>query len=260
MAIDISWMLELLTPVFIVTCGLLANVIVMSHLKRKYNRAGGKGVAPEGWKRVLLVTSHPDDETMFFGPTIQTLIRTGSEMHVLCLSSGDADGLGAVRTKELESVKSYLRLDSVEVVDDPRLRDGFKERWPVEAVAEHVDAAAKRINADAIITFDVGGVSGHPNHVATHRGVLYWMMNEEARGVAMPRVWVLVSVNVVRKFLMFADVFASYIFEPHALVPAVKPTKLMHAMQLHKSQWVWYRKLFVFFSRYAYVNSLRRLR
>ena len=56
------------------------------------------------------------------------------------------------------------------------------------------------------------------------------MMNEEARGVAMPRVWVLVSVNVVRKFLMFADVLASYVFEPHALVPAVKPTKLIHAI------------------------------
>ena len=30
-------------------------------------------------------------------------------------------------------------------------------------------------------------------------------------------------------------------------------------MSLHRSQWVWYRKLFVVFSRYAYVNSLRRL-
>ena len=70
-------------------------------------------------------------------------------------------------------MKNYLRLDSVEVVDEPRLRDGFKERWPVEAVAEHVDAAAKRINADAIITFDVRGVSGHPNHVAdAQRGPL----------------------------------------------------------------------------------------
>ena len=46
-----------------------------------------------------------------------------------------------------------------------------------------------------------------------------------ARGVAMPRVWVLVSVNVVRKFLMFADVLASYVFEPHALVrPSSQPS------------------------------------
>ena len=56
------------------------------------------------------------------------------------------------------------------------------------------------------------------------------MMRRGGARVAMPRVWVLVSVNVVRKFLMFADVLASYVFEPHALVPAVKPTKLMHAI------------------------------
>ena len=41
-------------------------------------------------KRVLLVTSHPDDECMFFGPTILTLSqRDKCQTYVLCLSKGN---------------------------------------------------------------------------------------------------------------------------------------------------------------------------
>jgi N-acetylglucosaminylphosphatidylinositol deacetylase len=30
-----------------------------------------------------------------------------------------------------------------------------------------------------------------------------------------------------------------------------------NSMALHQSQWVWFRKLFVLFSRYTYVNTFR---
>ncbi|CAM9310224.1 unnamed protein product [Sphacelaria rigidula] len=30
-------------------------------------------------------------------------------------------------------------------------------------------------------------------------------------------------------------------------------------MAAHRSQFVWYRRLFVFFSRYAYVNTFKRI-
>lgn len=40
-------------------------------------------------KRILFVTSHPDDECMFFGPLIYTLTREKlSEVYLLCLSNG----------------------------------------------------------------------------------------------------------------------------------------------------------------------------
>ena len=38
-------------------------------------------------KSVLLVTAHPDDECMFFSPTILNL-RRSSTVHLLCLSTG----------------------------------------------------------------------------------------------------------------------------------------------------------------------------
>jgi len=51
-------------------------------------------------ERVLLLTAHPDDESMFFAPTIQAL-TFDRVVHSLCLSTGDADGLGDIRKEEL---------------------------------------------------------------------------------------------------------------------------------------------------------------
>lgn len=39
-------------------------------------------------KRVLVVVAHPDDECMFFGPTIFRLCEQGADVHLLCLSNG----------------------------------------------------------------------------------------------------------------------------------------------------------------------------
>lgn len=41
-------------------------------------------------KNILFVTSHPDDECMFFGPSIITLTRKpGANVYLLCLSKGE---------------------------------------------------------------------------------------------------------------------------------------------------------------------------
>jgi N-acetylglucosaminylphosphatidylinositol deacetylase len=41
-------------------------------------------------KRILLLIAHPDDEAMFFAPTLRALTRPelGNHVKLLCLSSG----------------------------------------------------------------------------------------------------------------------------------------------------------------------------
>ncbi|KOS20982.1 N-acetylglucosaminyl-phosphatidylinositol de-N-acetylase [Escovopsis weberi] len=75
-------------------------------------------------KRIVLLIAHPDDEAMFFAPTVLGLTRPerGNHVKILCLSAGDAEGLGPTRKREL--VKSGLALglkaeDDVFVVDTP---------------------------------------------------------------------------------------------------------------------------------------------
>ena len=65
----------------------------------------------------------------------------------------------------------------------------------------------------------------------------------------------MVSINPLRKYFGFIN-RAFTLFETHALVKESDPADLVRAMRLHASQWVWYRKLFMRFSQFSYVNSL----
>lgn len=75
-------------------------------------------------KRICLLIAHPDDEAMFFAPTVLALTRPelGNHVKILCLSSGDAEGLGETRKQELvESglVLGLRKAEDVFVVDNP---------------------------------------------------------------------------------------------------------------------------------------------
>ena len=50
--------------------------------------------------RILLLIAHPDDETMFFSPTIRALTHAGHRVFVLCVSNGDFDGLVSKNVKK----------------------------------------------------------------------------------------------------------------------------------------------------------------
>lgn len=90
--------------------------------------------------RILFLTAHPDDECMFFAPTIMALTsrmkpglsHTGHSVeyqypgvYSLCLSVGDAGGLGTIRREELGRSLDVLgiRSDNREVVDHPYVSD-----------------------------------------------------------------------------------------------------------------------------------------
>lgn len=74
-------------------------------------------------RRICLLIAHPDDEAMFFSPTVLALTRqdSGNHVRILCLSSGDADGLGVTRQKELVKSAALLGVEDladVMVIDD----------------------------------------------------------------------------------------------------------------------------------------------
>jgi hypothetical protein len=74
-------------------------------------------------RRVLLVTAHPDDECLFFGPTLLSFlhVRPIPEVFSLCLSIGDADGLGEIRKEELGRSLDILGVDKSRrwLIDSP---------------------------------------------------------------------------------------------------------------------------------------------
>lgn len=70
-------------------------------------------------KNVLLVIAHPDDESMFFSPTINYLTSRRHNLHILCMSNGNADGMGNIRKDELHWACAVLKipLEQVKVLD-----------------------------------------------------------------------------------------------------------------------------------------------
>lgn len=53
--------------------------------------------------RVLLVTAHPDDECMFFAPSVLKLTESNVAVYLLCLSSGTSSFENSTGTKMLKS-------------------------------------------------------------------------------------------------------------------------------------------------------------
>lgn len=129
----------------------------------------------------------------------------------MCLSNGNAEGLGREREKELElSCKRLGFKDSPTIINDNDLQDGMDIKWAPELVADHIVRYCKQKEAidgedgriDIIITFDEGGVSGHTNHIAVWQGVCQIM---EKRMIEV-EVLTLGSVHLVRKYLGIIDV------------------------------------------------------
>ncbi|KEH31340.1 N-acetylglucosaminyl-phosphatidylinositol de-N-acetylase [Medicago truncatula] len=124
-------------------------------------------------RNVLLVIAHPDDESMFFTPTINFLTSRGHNVQILCLSNGDADGKGNVRKQELfqACVSLKVPMQQVKIVNHPDLQDGFGKAWNHDLMANIIEQEITSHCIDMIITFDKYGVSGHCNHRDVHYGV-----------------------------------------------------------------------------------------
>ncbi|XP_048617713.1 probable N-acetylglucosaminyl-phosphatidylinositol de-N-acetylase isoform X1 [Brassica napus] len=246
-------------------------------------------------KNVLFVIAHPDDESMFFSPTINYLASSGYNLHMLCFSTGNADGMGSIRKDELHQACAVLRvlsklskkgsmiillvievkkvflliyisnvmqvpLEQLKVLDHPDLQDGFGQVWSHDFLAKIIGEEVSNHDIHTIITFDNYGVSGHCNHRDVHHGVLKFLQTNSERNI---KAWELASLNIFRKYSGPIDIWLSiFSFKRNpskAIIINEQPWKSYKAMAQHLSQWVWFRKLFVSFSSYTYANTLDRI-
>ncbi|KAG9153629.1 hypothetical protein Leryth_008562 [Lithospermum erythrorhizon] len=153
----------------------------------------------------------------------------------------------------------------VKVLDHPDLQDGFGSTWNSDVLAKIISKEIDMQSIDLIITFDNYGVSGHCNHRDVHQGVIRSLHEESMRNV---EVWELVSTNILRKYSGAIDIWLSIFFAKYQGHPDFQlkcllnenPRKTYAAMAQHKSQWIWFRKLFVAFSSYTYVNTLKKIK
>lgn len=224
---------------------------------------------------IVIVTAHPDDEVMFFTPTIRLLRKIGRRVHLLCLTKGDAGGLGNRRTAELEASAELLGLASVIIHDNPdSLPDSMITRWDREDVANVIQNYL-RTNpiVKTIITFDGNGISGHPNHCDTSHGIAQADLDpsHEVWELESSPVWVkymgvlgvvFEAVDLLLNSLLSESPRGRTLGRPKRVVALISLDEAIvygyGGMKRHYSQLIWFRYLWLFFSRYLHLNTLRR--
>lgn len=78
--------------------------------------------------------------------------------------------------------------------------------------------------------------------------------------IAGCKIFTLTSVNACRKYMFLLDLLPSLLFSSNWFILNLRDYKLIQqAMAQHKSQMVWFRRLYVIFSRYMLINTLREM-
>ncbi|XP_053521666.1 N-acetylglucosaminyl-phosphatidylinositol de-N-acetylase isoform X1 [Artibeus jamaicensis] len=251
--------------------------------------------------RTLLVIAHPDDEAMFFAPTLLGLARLRHRVFLLCFSAGNYYNQGEIRKKELFQSCDVLGIpaSSVMIIDNRDFPDDPGVQWDTASVASVLLQHIEVNDINLVVTFDAVGISGHSNHVALHTAMSPtfsdWSReicedrnvqpshfteaarlndvrdNAESRNLRtlhwegrLPegcRVLTLQSVSVLRKYISLLDLPFSLLHTGDVLfvLTSKEAAQAKRAMSCHRSQLLWFRRLYVLFSRYMRINSLHFL-
>ena len=129
-----------------------------------------------------------------------------------------------------------------------------------------MDATSSRLTIQ-ILTFDHRGVSYHPNHRSLFHGVSHLLSTVSDP----PKAYALISLPTLAKYfgvvapllakldIAFAHAVSSFGY-PSSDIPvfvagAEDYLTAARALRQHKSQMIWFRWLYLVFSRYMWVNE-----
>jgi LmbE family N-acetylglucosaminyl deacetylase len=150
---------------------------------------------------VLVVTAHPDDETLIAGGVLAACSAAGLDTGVLCLTRGEhgpiADpalatrsNLGKLREAELRAACADLGVSWVKCY---RREDAHLPWANSTAVARQIARAIHARLPRAVITFGADGLYHHPDHIAVHR-FTHRALDLVAKGSPRLRPWLYEAV------------------------------------------------------------------
>lgn len=138
--------------------------------------------APRG---LLAIFAHPDDESYGAGGLMALAAAAGNPVWALCVTNGDQGGRPG-ETGVDHSIDPAIRLEELRCacrelgISEPLFlgyRDSGMEGWGApegalsladpDEVVDRMVGVIRQLRPAVIVTFDPGGVYGHPDHVAT---------------------------------------------------------------------------------------------
>lgn len=233
-------------------------------------------------KKIQVLIAHPDDEVMFFAPSIIELNKPKyqNQISLTCLSVGNDQGLGQIRHEELVASLRILGVSDYEIInDESKFKDSMEIEWDSATVAEYVSK-----DTDVVLTFDEYGISNHPNHKSLYHGAIAsgksvfalksWKINEKYSSTLATNIQI-----VLRLLDFFVSVFINKV-KPYGIESYVPTTLLQKLHQklhenvhifadlpstilgvaamsnAHSSQMVWFRWGWLAVSKYGNSNEL----
>jgi len=202
---------------------------------------------PKG--RTALIIAHPDDEVMFFYPTLLHMPK--NSVRLLCVTTGNADKLGAKRSQELHA--SCDAMPSIFLCDvRDAFPDGMDQHWDISECSRLINDFFLKHEITDVLTFDENGISNHPNHCEVYAAV-HQALSEYKAPIS---AYFLRTISFWRKYLGVSAVFFDAMMESSpCTVTNSNPFWTLRALTRHWSQMVWYRWFWCFVSRYSYSNS-----
>jgi LmbE family N-acetylglucosaminyl deacetylase len=120
------------------------------------------------FKKILAIYPHPDDEVFTVGGLVNRMSLDGVSTNLLCLTKGEnysqnpSQEIKDIRSKELQKSVKYLQFENVTHLD---LGDG-KLSANREETKSAIESHIEKLQPDLIITYDLSGFYGHPDHIA----------------------------------------------------------------------------------------------
>ena len=145
---------------------------------------------------------------------------------------------------------------NVHILNDVRWKDG--RHWDLPPLQRLVSDFISKWSIKEVITFDEYGVSGHVNHRD-----LFEVASKLQKKLPNVRFLKLKSLNLIQKYAAYVDVWTVYLFQSKTeenqlhIIGLSEYFKLLTALYEHRSQMVWFRKLYSVFSKYMFINVLQ---
>lgn len=114
-------------------------------------------------RKVLAFFAHPDDESFGPGGTIAIWASLGAQIHIVCATTGNFDGIGHIREQELREAAKVLGVQSVEFLT---YNDGKISNEQLLLLEKDFITRIESFSPDTLLTFNLNGVSGHLDHIA----------------------------------------------------------------------------------------------
>ena len=120
---------------------------------------------------VLGVFAHPDDEAFFTGGTIATLAKD-HEVYTICITDGAAGENSSNKEGSLSDIRRVELLEAGKILGVKETffldyKDGTLSNSLYHEIAQKIQKITDELKPEILLTFELRGISGHIDHMAT---------------------------------------------------------------------------------------------